>query len=60
MNPYRDTSTIEAEAPDQMETDFNLLHQRIEHAIRASFFCGGMFGLLALAIACLVQVLRRG
>lgn len=59
MNPYRDTSTIEAEDPDHMETDFELLNRKFEHAIRAAFFLGSIVGMSAAVLMFLVFLLTH-
>lgn len=65
-NPYWEHPLLEGDPPAAEEsdeaderTDFDLIHRKLDHAISAAFFCGGMFGLLIAVALFAIAVLKR-
>lgn len=69
MNPYRPShgqfddrdeyDALEADGSYHMETDFELLNRKLEHATRAAFFLGSVVGLSAAVLMFLVFLLTH-
>jgi len=54
MNPYQ--PPCESDGDDDMETDFELLHRKLEQATKAAFFYGAIVGLSAAALMIVVFI----
>jgi hypothetical protein len=60
MNPYRPShgqfddrdeyDVLEADEPERIESEFELLNRKFEHATRAAFFLGSVVGLSAAVL----------